>query len=603
MSNIAQQLSSTFKLIQTGQSEQALINAKQLVKLNPNNPDVLHIAALAFKANNDFKSSKLFFEKSLKLNKAQPQVLNNLGNLFKDNKQYQQAKECYRKALRLQPNYFDAAKNAAINYLEHEQHESAHSLLVKCDKLKPNDYSIITLIGDCYRAQNKITEAIQYYQQAISLNGLAVNAVHNLGLCYHLNGDCKSALQYYKQAYDLKTDNTQVLLSYACLLNELGEYDQATSLLKQGIKIEPSNTMLHVRLNEFLWELNKEDEFCSSYQQVYAFLQNDEQLRKNHIQQLISAGLIERAEQQLTSGLKKYPESASLTALYGSVMADKLKYDAAIEAFNFSLTQTFDKNVAQQLVKVLIIRKEYKKSQVLINALINAEPDCQLTWGLQSIIWRFTNKEKYQWLNNYQSFVYAEKLGVPSGYENREGFLQALRVVLEQQHKTVSAPLQQTLKHGTQTAARLLHLPIKEIQELRTEVIKIAKNFIATLPDDDNHPLLRRKSDNIDISGSWSVKLESNGFHVNHVHPAGWISSSCYITIPKSMEQGDERKGAIKFGETPLALGDLEVVERMIHPEEGMVVLFPSYMWHGTFPFNGSDDEYRMTAPFDVKPL
>lgn len=603
MSNIATQLDHTFQLIQSGNNQQALINAKQLVSLNPNNPDVLHITALAYKANDDFANAKNFFEMSLKVNQAQPQVLNNLANLYKDNNQNQQAENYYLKAIKLQSNYFDAFKNAAINYLELKQYDNALDYLVNSNKLKPNDYSVITLFGDCYRAQNKFTNAIAYYQQAISLNPSAVNALHNLGLCFHLNGEHQAALQYYEQAYNLGSDNTKVLLSYASLLNDSGQYEQAISLLKQGLKIKPNEIMLHFRLNEFLWELNRKDQFCTSYLEVLGPTSDDEQLRRAHIEQLISAGLIEQAEFQLANGLKKYPNSASLTALYGSVMADKLEYDAAIDAFNYSLSQVFDKNAAQQLVKALIIQKDYAKAQVILDALINVEPDCQLTWGLQSIIWRFTDKEKYQWLNNYQSFVYAEKLGVPAAYSNREEFLQALRTVLEKQHKTVSAPLQQTLKNGTQTAARLLHLPIKEIQELRTEVLKIASNYIATFPDDKHHPLLRRKSDNIDISGSWSVKLRPNGFHVNHVHPAGWISSSCYITIPESMNQGDEKNGAIKFGETPLALGDREVVEKLIHPEAGMVVLFPSYMWHGTFPFNGSDDEYRMTAPFDVMPV
>jgi len=139
---------------------------------------------------------------------------------------------------------------------------------------------------------------------------------------------------------------------------------------------------------------------------------------------------------------------------------------------------------------------------------------------------------------------------------------------------------------------------------LKSELSKIVKQYIGELPDDLSHPLLSRKSEAFEFSGSWSVKLKSGGFHVNHVHPQGWISSSCYVSIPQGMQDGtDQREGQIKFGESPLNLGDRECIEKIVKPEAGLVVLFPSYCWHGTIPFSGNDQDYRMTAPFDVVPI
>ncbi|MFX8381746.1 putative 2OG-Fe(II) oxygenase [Acinetobacter baumannii] len=40
--------------------------------------------------------------------------------------------------------------------------------------------------------------------------------------------------------------------------------------------------------------------------------------------------------------------------------------------------------------------------------------------------------------------------------------------------------------------------------------------------------------------------------------------------------------------------------EHYVKPERGMLVLFPSYMWHGTVPFEG--DDRRMTIALDVVP-
>jgi hypothetical protein len=38
----------------------------------------------------------------------------------------------------------------------------------------------------------------------------------------------------------------------------------------------------------------------------------------------------------------------------------------------------------------------------------------------------------------------------------------------------------------------------------------------------------------------------------------------------------------------------------MVRPEVGMLVLFPSYFWHGTVPISGN--QTRLTVAFDAVP-
>ena len=40
--------------------------------------------------------------------------------------------------------------------------------------------------------------------------------------------------------------------------------------------------------------------------------------------------------------------------------------------------------------------------------------------------------------------------------------------------------------------------------------------------------------------------------------------------------------------------------DHFVRPEPGRLVLFPSYMWHGTAPFSGDED--RLTVAFDIMP-
>ena len=116
---------------------------------------------------------------------------------------------------------------------------------------------------------------------------------------------------------------------------------------------------------------------------------------------------------------------------------------------------------------------------------------------------------------------------------------------------------------------------------------------------DPNHPWSGRKTGNYKLTGCWSVKLKANGFHVNHLHPAGWISSAYYVSLPKVVSDAEGQQGWIKFGEPRWPTPGC-TVEKVVQPKAGRLVLFPSYMWHGTIPFSEGE---RMTAPFDAVPV
>lgn len=122
--------------------------------------------------------------------------------------------------------------------------------------------------------------------------------------------------------------------------------------------------------------------------------------------------------------------------------------------------------------------------------------------------------------------------------------------------------------------------------------------YIAGLAEDAAHPFLSRRARGFRYAGSWSSRLRDSGFHVNHLHPMGWISSCYYVAVPDAVKDESARQGWIKFGEPSLAVALKNPVRRAIQPPPGRLVLFPSYMWHGTIPFQDPRD--RTTIAFDV---
>jgi len=181
-----------------------------------------------------------------------------------------------------------------------------------------------------------------------------------------------------------------------------------------------------------------------------------------------------------------------------------------------------------------------------------------------------------------------------------ESFNAELGTYLERMHPQTDAYLEQSLRGGTQTEGNLFGAGHILVEKLRARIEEALSSYIADLPADDRHPFLARRARNFRYAGAWSSLLRDRGFHVNHLHPVGWISSCYYVTVPEETKDPETRNGWIKFGEPSLQVPLKNAIRRAVQPVPGRLVLFPSYMWHGTIPLRAPSP--RTTIAFDAIP-
>jgi uncharacterized protein (TIGR02466 family) len=177
-----------------------------------------------------------------------------------------------------------------------------------------------------------------------------------------------------------------------------------------------------------------------------------------------------------------------------------------------------------------------------------------------------------------------------------ERFNRALNEALNPLHAVGREYVDQNVRGGTQTIDDLFATNHPLIVGLRARFDDAVNAYIARMKDDPDHPLFARKGNGFGYLGGWTTRLKSGGKHLNHVHKTGWISSAYYVSLPKA--NGEE--GWLTFGAPPFDMGLADPIRRKVEPKVGRLVLFPSYMWHGTTPFQS--DEARTTIAFDVLP-
>ena len=94
--------------------------------------------------------------------------------------------------------------------------------------------------------------------------------------------------------------------------------------------------------------------------------------------------------------------------------------------------------------------------------------------------------------------------------------------------------------------------------------------------------------------------MQQQGFHTDHVHPHGWVSSAYYVAVPSGVAEHPGHEGWLQFGRSDLPLPGTDrdtLVQRRVAPQPGRLVLFPSMLWHGTVPFDAGE---RLTVAFDI---
>ena len=597
--NFEASLVSAYTLFQQGDLAHAYVAVQKIKTIWGSHAKVFQLEALIMKAQGDNQASIDCFKSSLELNPLSAEVHNSLANVYKDCNDWKQSIEHYQAALVLEPNYLVAQRNLALCYVAQGSTDEAKTVLTEILVKHSSDVSALVALANIEREEKEFDLAELNYQKAIANNEGYFNAWYNRAINAQLNGNKSFAKTCFQKAFNLQPDSESVAIAMANFEVEEGNLDHAKKRLNEFLVKNPRAVAVHKELDRLLWETGESIQLGNTLKTAIKTLPENLELRNIYAEQLLMANKLDVAIPIIEETLRHFGEHPTALFQRAKCYAMTKEFDLAIDDFKKSLDLHHDNSVANDLIQLLLMINDLQQAESYIDLNLTHNNQCQLSWAMQGLLWREKNDERYDWLYQYENLVQSYQIDVPIGYQDREEFLGHLKKALLSLHHSSTAPLDQTLRNGSQTSPKLFSKTIDSIQLLKQLCSQVVSEYLGSLKVDSEHPFLSRVTDDFYFSGSWSVRLYNQGFHVNHIHPEGWISSSTYISVPPLNIAGDE--GCIKFGEASFLQSANNKIEKIIRPENGLVVLFPSYTWHGTVPFNTDSNEIRLTAPFDVQ--
>lgn len=450
------------------------------------------------------------------------------------------------------------------------------------------------------KALGRLDEALAFNRRAVTRTPNDRFAWYNLAATLGdltLNAEAEEAA---RRTIALGLDVPEVRLVLGKALQGLRRYDEAERAFEAALAARPNDAVVHLELAQLRWmRTGRTDAALARLDAAIASQPAASNLRLIRGAVLTFAGEDAQADATLEDALARAPEDVlTMIAAARSAGAHGDRQRMLRHAGEAHRRAPDASETRSVLCEALLANGEPEAAARVAEAMVAAAPDDQYALVLRNTAWRIMDDPRGALFRDYGALVRTEQLDTPDGWPSLDAFLDALRDRLLEMHDLTTHPLHQSLRGGTQVPS-LDRSQDPLVRAFFESARKSVARYVEALGAGDD-PIRSRTTQSFAFAGGWSVRLKSAGFHADHVHPRGWISSAFYLDLPGRFDDEATRAGWLQFGRPGcLTQPDLEA-EHFIKPERGTLALFPSCLWHGTRPF--SDDGHRLTVAFDVAP-
>jgi predicted Zn-dependent protease len=508
------------------------------------------------------------------------------------------AESAFRRALTLDPGMIPAATGLAEVLRNVDRGREAIEVLAPLVSEKTTDLGLLTYYAFALQSVGRFNEALTWLKRAANTSPTSAVAEHNLAGTL---GDCEQfgeSEAAARRALAKGLDAPETWLVLARALNAQGRQEEAEEAYRETVRRNPFYADAYGDWAQIVWtQTGDADAALAVLDEVIEARPGDPGLlmQKARLQEYLGDPMA--AAETVAVALRASDDPllhVAAARLAVSNQSDRA-LDHAQRAFalrpeNYSVVST--------LCQVKLAMGLPDEAAPLAELLCERQGWDQYALALLATAWRLQGDQRYAELCDYDRLIGTTRLDTPRRWPSLEAYLDDLRVALEPLHPFLGHPIGQSVRHGSQTRQDLTRVDSEVIRAFFEAVDGPIRRYIEHLGAGKD-PLRGRTTNGYRFNGVWSVKLRPNaGFHTDHVHHKGWLSSACYISLPGAVDKA--REGWIKFGEPGIPTQPTLQPERFIKPEVGQLILFPSYLWHGTTLFSGH--EPRLSIAFDVLP-
>ncbi len=602
--NLAEAIQQSVALMKAGRQAESTALCHKVLEVAPGQPDVLHLLAMAARDRGEPAAAEELFRKALSAAPRRADILVNFGNFLSSQGRDREAKSRLQKAIKWDPKLMSAWYHQGLLSLKTGDLREARRCATRATLLAPRHLPAWELLAAVQQKCGETEAAIATCRQVIRQQPDAPRMHYSLGQLLRQECEFEEAGAAYETAVRQGHTTPDAYLNMAEAWLEAGLPDKAMAAADSGVQQFPDNAHLHrtrARMHreleapgdpvQRLWQSARAapgsaDLWCTLAELLHRLERKDE----------ACAALAEARSLGC-------PDSPEFCLVEATSLAWQGRDDEATRQLDaLDRACPGHRGIKLAFAQHVLSNGDPARAESLCAEVLQQAPTDQLALAYRGTAWQLLEDPRETWLFDYERMISQVEVPPPADFANTSTFFEALAELLTSLHRTRAHPIEQSVRGGTQTNGFLFRLKAPLLRELEAQIHIAVREVLAAFPKDTAHPFWERRPRHkrVRFSGAWSVRLNSAGYHTNHIHTAGWISSALYVALPNEVRAGEDQAGHIQFG-VPLLDKDLALPpRRVVKPEVGTLVLFPSYMWHGTIPFHSQQP--RLTVAFDLLP-
>jgi tetratricopeptide (TPR) repeat protein len=369
--DIERKLNGARALHQAGRLTEAEALYREILGVDPNHPDGLHLLgviaqqrghnesavelirkAIARKARvADFhcnlgnalaalgrtNEAQTHYRRAIALNPAHPESRNNLGNLLKNQGQLNKAEEQFRSALGLRPDYAEAHYNLGNVLLDQSRIDEAAKHFRRAIDLKPDFATAWYNLAFALIQQGGLAEAAQCYRHALALEPHWTAVRIKLGVALRQLGQLAEAEACFRRAHESDPQKSDGLEEWARTLDVLGRKDDAIAVWQHLCKLEPRQAKHWFELGLALQRERRSADALAAYQQAQAADADYPYLRNNLAAAHLDLEQPDQAIAILEPLVERAPNDGLAWINLGSAYRQTFQIERSVAAFEHAI--------------------------------------------------------------------------------------------------------------------------------------------------------------------------------------------------------------------------------------------------------------------------
>ena len=224
---------------QTNRNLEALKANQNALKIDPYDPEIYLCLGNNFHHQDKLEDAEINYKKAIDLNPNYLQALYNLGSILKKKQQFTDSVSLFQKVINLKPDFVNGYYSLGLTLIELGELSTALVNLKKVIELKPDYPQAFFNLGIVYRKLGKRIEALENLQQSINLNPNYIRAYNLIGVTFKELGRYEEALENFKSAINLDPNYAEAYNNLGNALKELGRFEESNRYFQKAIVLKP----------------------------------------------------------------------------------------------------------------------------------------------------------------------------------------------------------------------------------------------------------------------------------------------------------------------------------------------------------------------------